>query len=52
VKNYRTPRSMSEAQFTAGYPEKRLPKTPSVHPSTWFIIALGLIGLAITIWTR
>ena len=53
MKNIRTPRSLSESSFTTGYPDKPFhPPREGGHPSTWFILALGLIGLVIVYFTR
>lgn len=51
MKNLRTPRTMADSHFAVGYPEKR-PRNEGAHPSTWVVIALGLLGLAIVWWTR
>jgi hypothetical protein len=52
MKNIRTPRSLSESEFTTGYADKPFHPSRSVHPSTWLVIILGLIGLGLVIYTR
>jgi hypothetical protein len=52
MKNIRTPRSLAESTFTVGYESKPLTRSTGTHPSTWFVIIIGLIGLGIVIYTR
>jgi len=49
MKNCKTPRTLSEAEFTVGYPIISPPQKPKEHLSSYFILAIAFIAI-IVIW--
>ena len=45
MKNYRTPRTLADADFTVGYPVRNPP--PSVDWSSWVMLGLFVVFLVL-----